>query len=362
MDFEHRFTLDPGSKKIACPSCDKRRFVRYIDRETGEYHPNPVYGRCDSQNSCGYINTVPLGKKAYRVDYLLLQTITDKAMKLTDKRYGIHIIPKSVVLEKGADHVFIAEWYLHSSNLIKVGRPKFFGNNEGVVNTLIERPKVKELPPSYHTNDLMKKGVPENLSVWLTKRFGMDAVRQAAWNYNLTGIDTPWSGSTVFWQVDETGNIRGGKVLNYNPISGKRVKDPKPRITWMHSLLKLESFNLTQCLYGLHLVKKRPKATVCVVESEKTAIYMSMVRPEYIWVSCGSVNGLKAKLLEPLKGRRVVAFPDKGCKDQWEARAVDLRNEGHKIKVSRGLEDTDLKEGADVADYLETKKEKQKKT
>src|SRR5690606_11520271 len=46
MNTEYRYILDKSSKKHLCPECGKKRFVRYIDIETGDYLPEQ-YGRCD---------------------------------------------------------------------------------------------------------------------------------------------------------------------------------------------------------------------------------------------------------------------------------------------------------------------------
>ena len=34
---EFKYSLDKSSKKFICPSCGKRRFVRYINQITNEY-------------------------------------------------------------------------------------------------------------------------------------------------------------------------------------------------------------------------------------------------------------------------------------------------------------------------------------
>lgn len=68
---------------------------------------------------------------------------------------------------------------------------------------------------------------------------------------------------TIFFQIDKDGRCRTGKVMKYNPETGRRIKDEKTpsKITWVHSLLKQlgvlnQEWELTQCLFREHLLKK----------------------------------------------------------------------------------------------------------
>ena len=114
-------------------------------------------------------------------------------------------------------------------------------------------------------------------------------------------------GSTVFWQIDTKGNIHTGKVMQYDPKTGKRVKQPINKISWVHTVLKLHDFNLLQCLFGEHLLIDNNKP-VAIVESEKTAIIASIYLPDMIWLACGGCGNLSIKLCGSLKGRKVLLF------------------------------------------------------
>ncbi len=51
--MDHLFSLEKGSKKHICPICKKRRFVKYINVQSGNYL-DPDVGRCDREVNCAY--------------------------------------------------------------------------------------------------------------------------------------------------------------------------------------------------------------------------------------------------------------------------------------------------------------------
>ena len=53
-------------EKFICPNCDKKRFVRYIHTENGQYS-NEKFGRCDREIKCGY-QCVPQGDAKFVIN------------------------------------------------------------------------------------------------------------------------------------------------------------------------------------------------------------------------------------------------------------------------------------------------------
>ena len=157
--------------------------------------------------------------------------------------------------------------------------------------------------------------------------------------------------SVIFWQIDQLERIRSGKIMEYNPVTGKRIKDEsgKSAINWMHK----QPFNLKQCLFGLHLSKEYPDMPIGIVESEKTAVLMHLNEPRLLWMACGSLGGFKIEMLSPLRLRKIVAFPDKGCFENWNEKAQKLNEIGFSISVSDVLENNpEANIGEDIADLL----------
>jgi hypothetical protein len=353
-----KFSLDKSSKKHLCPKCNKRTFVLYVDTETNEPLPES-FGRCDREQKCNYHKAPPKGNRAYLIAFLSLKEISIKAYKLTDSNGIISIVPKSQIFEVFESSCWISEWFLNSSKIIFLGcQSKYFNFDE--VEFLNEMNATKEQNPpeskptfislELHQN-LIDYSILDHFTGFLSDRFSFDEVKNVAQKFYLVGTNHRWEQSTIFWQIDQNENIRGAKIMLYDRATGKRIKDPKPHINWLHSVLKLPDFNLCQCLFGLHQIIDEPLKTVAIVESEKTAIVMSIFLPDYIWVATGSKGNFKHEILKPLKNKTVVAFPDKGEFENWNAKANELKQIGFKISVSNILEKTDFENGFDLADY-----------
>jgi len=281
---QYKYHLDKTSKKIICPQCGKKRFVQYIETETGHYAESQ-YGRCDRETNCGY-SMYPNNNSVLSYDYIAPPPVTPsyiekKVLQKTLSKYDINPLTT----------------YLHNHY------------NEDEVNITIDKYQV--------------------------------------------GTSNQFNNSTVFWQMDNTGNIRSGKIMAYDIKTGKRRKnkDGKPLIHWVHSILKKPNYNLKQCLFGLHLLNDNVKQ-VAIVESEKTAIIMSIEFPQYTWMSTGSLNGFKYEYLAPLKGKDIIAFPDKGGYVQWQKTAEILNEKGFEIEVSKLLENKNYEDGWDLVDVI----------
>lgn len=144
----------------------------------------------------------------------------------------------------------------------------------------------------------------------------------------------------IFWQIDENKQIINAKRIHYKS-DGHRDKKLPPLVMYPDN---------PQCLFGLHrLSQADPKQRIAIVESEKSALVMSIVQPDYLWMACGSLNNFNETFLKPLRGRKIVAFPDVDIKRDkksdlsascalWEKTARHLRQRGWNITIDKSLE------------------------
>jgi hypothetical protein len=154
-----------------------------------------------------------------------------------------------------------------------------------------------------------------------------EQMQRAAQRYRLGASR---DGGVIFWQIDEHEVLHDGKMMHYRPDC-HRDHDRKPSWVSYHlrrSGLLPEDWKAAHCLFGLHLLantnlsnltnKKESvqsvscvvEKTICVVEAEKTAVIMSEVKPEYLWLATGGKTELSVARLKPLAGHRVILFPD----------------------------------------------------
>lgn len=194
-----------------------------------------------------------------------------------------------------------------------------------------------------------------NLIQFLKIYFSEAEVQSVITDYRL-GTANYWTGSTVLWQVNSQNKIMAGKVMLFDAETGKRVKVPHNHIQWVHKLLKLKDFVLQQCLFGLHLINESTNKKIAIVESEKTALMMSLFLPNYIWMATGGKGNFNKKMLLPIKGYTILVYPDKSEFNDWNKIVLELQKEGFKINCSRYIEDKDVPDGTDLADvYLESR-------
>ena len=177
--------------------------------------------------------------------------------------------------------------------------------------------------------------------MWLVKMFDSEVANNLRTDYN---IGTAKGGGTIFWQEDRNGNVRTGKVMYYHP-NGKRIKE---RNSWfLHSRIK-EDFNYRQCFFGLHLTT--PDKPVALVESEKTAILMSVFMPEYTWVASGGSEMLNLQRLNELP-RLDMVFADHGEFKKWEHKTRHFNREMD-VTVEQAVQAGTLPDGADILDLM----------
>ena len=204
--------------------------------------------------------------------------------------------------------------------------------------------------------------------IWLRDTFGDSVANRIIADYYIGGAhsDPPNTSATyaIFWQVDYDNNVRTGKLMNYDPATGKRIKGEGAYVNWMHSIMRAEgvlpeAWELVQCLYGEHLLRLRPTDVVALAEGAKTAHIGSALMPQMVWVAVDSMMGLNAERLRPLKGRMVVLFPDEGRGyEEWVKRIEAIAEEvGFEYIVSQFMQSHAQASGDDLGDLIAVEEE-----
>ena len=106
------------------------------------------------------------------------------------------------------------------------------------------------------------------------------------------------SGQPIFWMIDDM----------MTPLDAHIMPN-----TWMSSLLKkreplLKYWQVQHCLFGLHLLMS-DVTPIYIVESEQSAVVLSELFPECIWMAYATTLHLSPDLFAPLEGRNVTLFP-----------------------------------------------------
>ena len=269
----------------SCPNCgDKRSFVYYVDEENTPLHPSA--GRCNHESSCGYHYT----PKQYFQDHPECRTSNASSFDGQER----YVKSKSVSIEppKPTAIGYIPIHYVEKSKSMHSNFFRF-------LSTLLG---------NYYGSK------SQEVLNRLLDEYRLGATRDCA---------------VIFWQIDRNGKVRTGKVMQYNPEDGHRIKEQGAAINWIHSILKKqkvlpEDWQLFQCLFGEHLLSLYPDKVVVLVESEKSAIIGSAIFPDYVWLATGGKSQMKEDKLRVLSGRTVLLFPDADGYTEWKKRAESM--------------------------------------
>ena len=262
-----------GNTKHTCPSCGRRKcFTRYIDQTTGEY-VDEACGKCDHDNSCGY----HYPPRQFYHDHPTADRPKAKPYKPTPlPPKPLCTMPMDYVVRSHSRQSEFMQWF-------------------AVVSP----------------TDALKR-VYDDYLIGATKDHGV-----------------------IFWQIDEEQRVRSGKIMHY-AADGHRTGNP----SWTHASLIYnrilpDDWTLSQCFFGEHLLKDSKK-TVCVVESEKTALVCSAFYPQFTWIATGGCAQLTVEKCRVLRGRKVIVYPDSGKYEEWTAKMK--KTEGIDYSIVSALE------------------------
>lgn len=289
-----------------CPACGaKESFTLYISGETKE-RINSKVGKCNRESKCGY-------------HYTPKQFFIDNPLLFVETRHASSDILFPLVLKQPTK---------------PIGTIPF---------SYVER------SASYQSNFVR----------FLCEFLTTEQISSIGDKYALGATKNK---EVIYWQIDIQQKVRTGKIMQYDPLSGKRIKHESGAIDWVHNKLKKsgtlpEDYNLQQCFFGEHLLCLHPEAVVCIVESEKSALISAAIFPEHIWLATGGIGNLTIEKCQVLKGRNVILYPDLNAYNKWLDKAIEIEKQcGCNISVSTLLENIAPPEakaqGLDLADYM----------
>lgn len=265
-----------------CPNCgDRHSFAYYVYEQDTPLHPS--VGRCNHESDCGY-----------------------------------HYTPKQYFQEHPE---------CRAANGFSFGGQKV----EQKPKQVSQPSTIGYIPPHYvEKSQSVHSNFFRFLSTLLTAYYGSKAKEVLPRLLEDYRLGATRDGAVIFWQIDRNDKVRTGKVIQYNPEDGHLIKDGRTSaVNWVHSILKKqqvlpEEWQLSQCLFGEHLLKSNPDKVAVLVESEKSAVIGSAIFPGYVWLATGGKSQMKEEKLCALTGRTVLLFPDADGYAEWKQRAGNM--------------------------------------
>ena len=145
-------------------------------------------------------------------------------------------------------------------------------------------------------------GTNNNLYKFLCAKFGYKNVNKVFQEYY---VEQDQFDQVVFWYINYKGQTCHDNRIAYMP-DGKRNKE-KLACRWY----KTAAGYTNRALFGEHLLSYK-KLQPIIVESEKTAIIMSIICPNFTWLASGAASHLSLELINRVVslGFEPLLYPD----------------------------------------------------
>lgn len=178
---------------------------------------------------------------------------------------------------------------------------------------------------------------------WLTA----EQMAHAASRYRL---GKSRSDKCIFWMIDQQGIVRDGHIGT--SWASEMLKSREPEL--------LKDWHPQHCLFGLGTLRKDVRSkmedgrrisdirhqtsNIAIVESEASAVILSELFPEQLWLATCYPGNLTVENLEVLKGHHVTLFPPTDPTMSTYVTWLEVADQAHRqfaldISVSSILED-----------------------
>lgn len=184
---------------------------------------------------------------------------------------------------------------------------------------------------------------------WMAGEFGNYETQRVFRLYHVGGSNfwrSEFGLSCSFPMISREGIIANAQLSPFNSTNGKGLRNPSGDkiINWVIARLnkqrraaRLPEYAKAEwSFFGEHLLNDPDQVAkpIAIVEAPKSALIGSIVYPEYLWFACWSCGYLcNCISIEPLRGRRVVIFPDRDHLTEWHDKAKAMAAAGLAVSI-----------------------------
>ena len=139
---------------------------------------------------------------------------------------------------------------------------------------------------------------------------------------------------SVLPRINERGMVVGGEVIYFDVDNGSTLRKD-PITDHLYSWFCFDYYTDREVFFGEYLLSGKP---IAVVMEEKTALLGSLAEPSLDWIAVGNTYLLTDRMMDRLRGKRVILFPDGMACDYWN------EHFGARFKVNNGFTQRDINE------------------